>query len=179
MNFVPKAGPLVAEILSGSVILILGYFAIAYGEPAPLILHENPGIAVSLFALMAWLLGSFVDAVRNLLEELWDRRAPIRWDFFFHGQSDEIANLDHYFFSFYMADADLAIAILLYLILGRPLTSYVLGQRADFPWVVYIMLLIVALVFARDARSLRSEIKEYIDDSEKRRAEKSKAEVTS
>jgi len=175
MNFVPKAGPLVAEILSGSVLLILGYFAIAYGESAPPILHENPATAISLFALMAWLLGSIVDAVRNLLEELWDRRAPIRWDFFFHGQSDEIANLDQYFFSFYMADADLAIAIILYLVLGKSFLTQVLGRRADFPWMVYIILLIVALVFARDARSLRHEIKEYIDVSEKRRAQKSEA----
>lgn len=173
MNFIPKAGPLVAEILSGSAVLILGYFAITYGGQVPPTLHENLAAAISMFALLAWLLGTFFDAVRNILEGIWGRLSPVQWDFFLHGASEELANLDHYFFSFYMLDADLAIGLSLYLVFGWYFIREVLGQEVHLPGAIYVVLAIVVLVFAADARSLRCEIKKYIDDSEKLRGQKS------
>lgn len=171
MNFTPKTGPLVAEILSGSVVLLLGYFAITHGESVPPVLAKNVAAAISLFALMAWLIGTFIDALRNVfLEAAWDRFQPVEWSFFVDGPADEIGNLDHYFFSFYMADLDIAIGVFLYLVFGRIFITRVLGFKAQYPCLVYLILGIVILVFALDAWSLRCEIKKFIDSRQQRRA---------
>ena len=118
---------------------------------------------------MAWLLGTFIDALRNVfLEEAWDRFQPVEWSFFVEGPADEISNLDHYFFSFYMADLDIAIGIALYLACGHFFITRVLGLNAQYPCAVYLILGIVIVVFALDAWSLRCEIRKFIGRRQKR-----------
>jgi len=167
MNFAPKVGPLVAEILSGFAVLLLGYFAISRGDNIPLTLHDTPAAAISIFALLAWLLGTFFDVLRNLLEHILDCFSKINWEFFFEGSPEKIANLEHYFFSFYMLDADMTIGLVAFFALGRSVVTDILGAKWSLPSTVYILIPIVAAVFALDAICLRFEIKNCIDDEKK------------
>jgi hypothetical protein len=170
VNFEPKIGPLVAEFLSGSTVLLLEYFAINLsGQKAPE-LHVNVGVAISLFALLAWLTGTFVDAVRNLLlENAWDlwTKTEIKWNYFVLGDEKKIANLERYFFSFYMLDADLAISILLAVWLGPYLTKNTIGIEIHYSRFLTIVCLAVATVFFVDAVQLRCEIKGLVDAEKK------------
>ena len=125
MNFAPKVGPLVAEFLSGSTALLLGYFLLPYNFS----LHSQAGFAIPAFALIAWILGTFIDAVRNLaVESLLDKWWEIDWKFFIHGNREHVAGIEEYFFSFYRIDMDIALAILLFLITG-PFISYAFLRR--------------------------------------------------
>jgi hypothetical protein len=67
MNLAPKIGPLVAEIFSGFTAILLGYFALHGHTFAPL--KDSPALAVAALTLFAWILGTFFDAVRNVLFE--------------------------------------------------------------------------------------------------------------
>jgi hypothetical protein len=164
MNFAPKTGPIVAELLSGFTALLLAYFDLhgfSFQE-----LHNLQGLDVIVIILIIWLLGTFIDVLRNLLEHLWDCRwfvnEDLNWDFFFHGEQGKLNNLDNYFWTFYVLDADLAIAILLFLFLGRQLLYMTLGEAREFGWQIKVILSFVAALFAFDARSLRGEIKRLI-----------------
>ncbi len=165
MNFDPKVAPLVAEFLAGFTAVFLGYFALPHDTTR--LLSENPGILAGAAAIIAWLLGTFVDALRNfVVEHLWDRfpAYQIDWNFLIRAEPDKVANLERYFFSFYRIDVDIALTILLFLIVGpvilciitsEPVRYYSLGRN--------VVLFVVAAVFSLDACSLRREIKEYIE----------------
>jgi hypothetical protein len=82
MNFAPKVGPLVAEFLAGSTALFLGYFLLPYNFS----LRPEAGFAIPAFALLAWILGTFIDAVRNLaiesfLDNWWEIAADSEYRF--------------------------------------------------------------------------------------------------
>src|SRR5271169_42938 len=115
MNFGPKAGPLVAEFLSGVAFLVLVYFDL-HGFSFKEIDELSSG-AIVLLVLVAWILGTFFDLISYLMEWVWDSECltthAFHWAFFFRGDKDRLANLEHYFWSFYLLDADMAIAILL------------------------------------------------------------------
>jgi hypothetical protein len=83
MNLAP-VGPLVAELLSGFTVLLLAYFDI-YG------IHFDklnvPYAGIPILVLLAWILGTIFDLMRNLLEHLWDchwlTRRELNWAFFY------------------------------------------------------------------------------------------------
>lgn len=166
MNFALKVGPLVAEILSGFTALVLGYFDLNGLDFKTLKALSAPEI-VGVFVL-AWLLGTLFDVIRNLLEWLWDCRRlvtkPLNWRFFFEGDEQRLANLEHYFYSFYMLDADMAISILLFVFLGRWIISVTIGPAHVYSEFVRGFLFFIATLFALDAMLLRWEIKRYLDE---------------
>jgi hypothetical protein len=160
MNFAPKVGPLVAEFLSGSTALLLGYFLLPYNFS----LHSQAGFAIPAFALSAWIVGTFVDALRNLaVETLLDKRWELEWALFIHGNREHIAGIEEYFFSFYRIDMDIALAILLFLIAG-PFIPYAFlnGPIASYSIKTCIALLVPMTIFFLDAISLRSEVRAYL-----------------
>ena len=115
--------------------------------------------------LLAWILGTFFDLIRNLLEWVWDCRLftthEIYWVFFFRGDEKRLANLQHYYWSFYLLDADMAIAIFL------SLTVSILFMRNELlSWHMWPIwgLLVFGLLFAIDAGLLRHEIKVRLDE---------------
>jgi len=159
MNFAPKVGPLVAEFLSGSTALFLGYFLLPYKFQ----MHAEAGFAIPAFGLLAWILGTFIDAVRNLaIESLFDIWWEIDWKFFI-GNRDDVAGIEEYFFSFYRIDMDMAVAILLFLVAG-PLVPYAF---LDGPIVFYsirtgVALTLLMAVFLLDGGLLRAEVRRYM-----------------
>jgi hypothetical protein len=165
MNFDPKIAPLVAEFLAGFTAVFLGYFALPHDTTR--LLSENPGILAGAAAIIAWLLGTFVDALRNCaVEPLCDRfpAYKIDWNFLMRAAPDKVASLERYFLSFYTIDVDMALTLLLFItfgpiilcvITGEPVHYYSLGRN--------LALFVVAAVFALDAYVLRQEIKEFIE----------------
>jgi hypothetical protein len=113
---------------------------------------------------LAWISGTFFDLIRNLLEWVWDCRwiatQKLNWRFFFNGEPERLANLEHYFWSFYLLDADMAIAILLSLLLSR---VFIPNGCLNLPW--KLGLAFVAAMFAFDATLLRIEIKDLLDEN--------------
>lgn len=174
MNFTPKVGPLVAELLSGFTVLLLSYLAL-YNNPLLLgylgrtnplasALHDNLAAAIGIFFLSAWLLGTLFDVLRNLLEHVWDClfKPPLNWEFFFYGNAEKLASLEHYFYSFYILDADMAIAIALFIGVGPSILSTMIGAVSLRFWIRYILLPILGAIFALDAACLRYEIKRLL-----------------
>jgi hypothetical protein len=166
MNFAPKVGPLVAELLSGVTALLIIYFdfhGFSFKE-----FDELTSGALVVLVVVAWIIGTFFDTLRNHLEWLWDSRwfaeHELNWAFFFRGDQKRLANLDQYFWSFYVLDADMVLAIFLSLaasvcILG---TKIIVARR--YTWLIWALLLFIAAWFANDARLLRREIKKLLDE---------------
>jgi hypothetical protein len=165
MNLAPKVGPLVAELLSGITALLIIYVAIHGLTFAGIDQFSNGAIVV--LVLLAWILGTFFDLMRNLLEWVWDAERftnhPLNWAFFFWGQRDRLEKLEHYFWSFYILDADMAIAILLSVFFSPFLRRFYAGSIACYMWVLWLLLLVITFLFANDARLLRREIKLLLD----------------
>ena len=162
MNFAPKTGPLVAELLSGVVALLFVYFDF-HGLSVPEVKLTSG--AIILLILIAWVLGTFFDMVRNLFEWCLEYHFPrykLNWDFFFCGNKDRLENFDHYYWSFYILDADMAIAILLSVIV-RPFTKTVAIR-----WYLWVIWIGVGLLFAFDALLLRCEIRDLLDAEPRR-----------
>jgi hypothetical protein len=162
MDLTPKVGPLVAELLSGVTALLILYFDF-YGLSFKAIDELTSG-AIVVLVLLAWVLGTFFDLIRNLLEWFWDCRLftthQLYWTFFFRGDEKRLANLQHYYWSFYLLDADMAIAIFV------SLTFSILFVRTEMlSWHMLPTwgLLAFGLLFAVDAGLLRHEIKALLD----------------
>jgi hypothetical protein len=164
MNLAPTVGPLVAELLSGFTVLLLAYFDL-YGFHFDK-LKEVPNAGFVVLVLLAWILGTFFDLIRNLVEHLWDchwlTKSELNWAFFFNGDEKRLANLEHYFWSFYILDADLVVAIVFFLLLGRWILCATVGQAHTYPTSLHVILLVIAAMFAWDAMLLRSEIKKLL-----------------
>jgi hypothetical protein len=92
---------------------------------------------------------------------LYSSRAKL--GFFLPRRSDSPSKPEHYFWSFYLLDADMAIAILLSLIASPCIVFATAGAVRGKMWLIWSVLLVVALMFANDARLLRHEIKALLD----------------
>jgi hypothetical protein len=164
MNMAPTVGPLMAELLSGFTVLLLAYFDL-YGVDFDK-LKDVPNAGIVVLVLLAWILGTFFDLIRNLFENLWDchwlTKHELNWAFFLYGDDKKLANLEHYFWSFYILDADMVVAILFFLLLGRWILSVTVGPAHAYPISLHVVLLVIAAMFALDAGLLRSEIKKLL-----------------
>jgi hypothetical protein len=166
MNFAPKVGPLVAELLSGVTALIIIYYdfhGLSFKE-----FDELTGGAIVVLVIIAWIIGTFFDAVRNHFEWVWDSRwmseHELNWAFFFRGDEKRLANLDQYFWSFYVLDADMVVAIVLSLAFSLYILLAKIIVARRHTWLIWSLLLFVAAWFANDAHLLRREIKKLLDE---------------
>jgi hypothetical protein len=165
MNFAPKAGPVVAELLSGIAALLIVYLAI-HG-PSFYGINSLSSGAMIVLVLVAWILGTFFDLIRNLFEYVWDCKwftaTKLNWAFFFRGDEKKLANLEHYFWSFYMLDGDMTVSIVLSIGASLVVLRLKAATVSCEIIIVWALLLFVALLFANDARLLRREIKDLLD----------------
>jgi hypothetical protein len=166
MNFAPKVGPLVAELLSGVTALLIIYFdfhGLSFKG-----FDELTSGAIIVLVVIAWIIGTFFDVVRNHFEWAWDSRwfaeHELNWAFFFRGDEKRLANLDQYFWSFYVLDADMALAIVLSLTFSVCMLVMKIIVARRYIWLIWGLLLLVAALFANDACLLRREIKKLLDE---------------
>lgn len=169
MNFAPKVGPLVAELLSGVTALLIIYFdfhGLSFNE-----FDELTSGAIVVLIVIAWIIGTFFDAVRNQFEWVWDSRwfaeQELNGAFFFRGDEKRLANLDQYFWSFYVLDADMVLAIALSLTASVCLLVTKIIVARHYTWLIWGLLLLAAAWLANDARLLRREIKKLLDEEKR------------
>ena len=95
-----------------------------------------------LVLLVSWVVGTFYDAFRNLLEGLWDNlcnnKWEVNWDFFFKGEPEKVHKLEEYYYAYYTLDANLAIGIALFAVMH--LLNFWFALLGRLPVWVYILL---------------------------------------
>jgi hypothetical protein len=112
-----KPQPLIAEVLPGlATICIFGtaYPANHLDQRSWLLENKSASEAITAgFAtvLISWILGTFLDAIRDLLEHLIDWRFPVNWEFLFKGQAAEIQKLDDSWLAYYFLCGNYRIAL--------------------------------------------------------------------
>jgi len=112
---------------------LLAYFL--FPRPPIQLPSNQSGLIIAAFTLIAWLLGTFIDALRNVaIERVLDWFPPLRieWGFFIHGEHDKVARVEEYFFSFYKIDMDMALALTLFLSLSRHILSIFVQQSIGY-----------------------------------------------
>jgi len=157
---------LIAEILPGA--LFIGLIAYIYfkshaGQFSMLVTARSVNLIVSsgIAFVAALLVGNFLDAVRNVMEEyLWDKLYPLNWDFFFEEPYTKVQQLEDYYFSYFKFDCNICYCIILFFVLeGMSMMFPFNVCVCVLPWYINPALLIIGLVFALDARSLRKEMR--------------------
>ena len=119
-------------------------------------------VALAFFAI-AFGLGQFLDASRNLIEWGVDglKKHKIRWEGIMEMERDRLEIWDDYYFSYYVFDANLALGLAVLLILQ----VFAVLHVARFCWIGFVVMLVV---LALDAFGLRCEIKGILDTSQHR-----------
>jgi hypothetical protein len=84
-------------------------------------------------------------------------RFRIRWDFFFECGTQELKNLEEWYYTWYEFDANLVIGMILILAIGLFITT-------NPPYLLTWFLVISIVALARDGWILRREIKRHVDD---------------
>lgn len=165
MNSSIKQQPLIAEILPGS--LISGLFLLAYSRnhSAFWIYFTKGGfvhwlVASGLILLSSWIVGTFLDAIRNLLEECWDEKWRMNWNFFFDADIGKVHQLEEYYYAYYTLDANFAIGLLIFGM--AKLLNHRMALIGSLPGWSYILLVFVFIIFFLDACRLREEMRTLI-----------------
>ncbi|MGD1046719.1 MAG: SET domain-containing protein-lysine N-methyltransferase [Bacteroidota bacterium] len=167
MNLSLKPHPLVAQWVPGFTLLCVIFF-VAYLRCHILFLtvFNELGAPLSIFvaAVIGFVIGQLLDATRDILEDVWDEKYPpaINWRFFFDGDSTKLKNLEEWYFTWYSLDANIAIALILFI----P-SNILLMINPELRMVGILVMSIVIIsfvIFFRDASILRANIKSYISE---------------
>jgi hypothetical protein len=138
------------------------------------------GTIIVVFSAVAFVLALFIgliiDAIRNLLEGVWDRFSATDpegewWDFFFEGDESKLEKLTDHYYSYYVFDMNATISI------GLSILLNVIG--AIFFWKETMWILIGVTIFGAllgillllDARNLRNDIRRLALNGMSTRAE--------
>jgi hypothetical protein len=116
----------------------------------------NTGIVLLAAAAAGFVIGNFLDAIRDF-SELWLDRLPgceINWDFLLEAAADKVEREDQYYFMSYVLSANLVLALLGAAIVDLSFFRY------HFPWWVWVVFVVMLLVFGQDAWRLRCNIAE-------------------
>jgi hypothetical protein len=113
-------------------------------------------IATLAAAVAAFFAGEVLDASRDLLEDLWDwltqgASQDIKWDFFTDAEQNEVEKLRTSFFTYYVFDCNVSLALVILLI--SDIFTNLLGS---FSAVVFSLVFLA--IFVWNARRLRSQI---------------------
>jgi len=133
-------------------------------------------IAIFVLFLAAWVVGSFFDGLRNVLEDVWDRRAGAAekewWKYFLLGPPKKVEQLHEYYYSYYQLDVNfvsscVGLLAVLWLLLPCPfLANLVFLHPVSIPRtsLFSLALILAAVVFWRDACALRMEMEKLVGE---------------
>jgi uncharacterized protein len=116
--------PLMAEVLPGfTIILILGYaYCVAHpGTFISVLASKNTATVIGggVFVLFtSWIIGTFLDSLRDLLEKLLDSRFPIGWRYLLMEPAESVQKLEDSWLAYYFLNGNMAIGLLLASALG-------------------------------------------------------------
>ncbi len=161
MESTVKPQPLIAEVLPGlAVILILAgaHFAHA-GNLTALINGNNTPLVVGggfLTIFAAWIVGTFLDAVRDIAEHLFDRWWPMRWDYLLTESPENINKLDGSWLAYYFLNGNFVVGLIVTAVIGDCFQSARISGWGLFA------ILFAAAVYAANFWTLRQEIRRLI-----------------
>jgi hypothetical protein len=175
MNFSLKSHPLVAHWVPGFVVLTMWLIAdVHYAN-----IHSNyiakwskinaligSGFGVLLVAIVPFVLGQVLDALRNWNEDRLDKKpeSKIDWLAQFKLNETELNLFEDTYFTYYAFSANLCIG----LVVGF-LSTFFLGIFPWDHWFFYTLPVCFGIcLFFRDAKSLRKEIREFLNETAKR-----------
>jgi hypothetical protein len=102
-----------------------------------------------VWIVSAFAVGQVLDSLRDLSECCWDRWSEaMDWDFFFKAERARVDQLDDFYFTYYVFNANLVLPLLAFCLVTAGSGHYLLG----------IAIVVAVGVVVCDARSLRKEI---------------------
>jgi hypothetical protein len=160
MSFSLKPYQLIAFWIPGFVVLAIISFAdLKSGHNHLKHFVDEVGVSfVALaFAVAAFAIGSFLDCIRNLLEDLiskFSTKHAIKWSYIWKFNKENFEKMEEYYFTYYVFDFNMAGALLL----GTLAAQYLPVFSQRLPCWMLAIILIAAIIFILDCLSLRSDI---------------------
>ena len=116
-------------------------------------LHLNASIAALIMASGGFVVGNFLDVLRDFGEEIWDHLLgrKIEWDFLLEADPDKVQRLEDYHFTYYVLSTNLTIAFMITMIADR-------WCPIHFPYWGWWLILAATIVFGIDAIRIRGDI---------------------
>lgn len=172
MNVSLKPNTLIAHLLPGAFFLACLVSVLLVANPAWIatVKELSPSLiaVLGVFALIISLvLGLVFDAIRNLTETLWDKLSASDndgrwWDFFFRGDEKHLEYLMENYYSYYVFDVNLVIALVASLMIISFLWAKILSRIFGgdvLPTIISVILVGVIVILVADARNLRRDIR--------------------
>jgi hypothetical protein len=112
---------------------------------------EGPAgpLAILTIVVVSFVAGGLLDAVRDSLEDLWDKFQPIDWKTLFTQDKDKIESFRNSYFTYYVFDCNVSAALIV--VLG-------LSFRVSHPWWGQLLLGVFVIIFLWNAYRLRAQI---------------------
>lgn len=162
MNPTLKPSPLLADVLPGYT--VLGILAACYlnqnrGQFQGLLNSKDllaivAGLGAASF-VAAWILGTVLDPVRNLIEELLDSKWELGWNFLLEASESDITKLNESWLAYYFLNGNYAVGLSAIIILRE------LGIiQMSVSWLTLVCISLA--VFLADGFLLRKEIRKLI-----------------
>jgi hypothetical protein len=174
MNFSLKPHQLVAHWVPGFVVLTMWMLAdvhyanihpsyIAYWSKINTLVGSS--FSVLLAAIVPFVIGQVLDALRNLTEEWLDKMEKIEWLAEFKLDEKELNLFENTYFTYYVFSANLCIGLALGFLLILCLCIF----PRDHGILFVAAVLAGILIFFFDAKSLRGDIKKILDKAAERK----------
>jgi len=164
MNLSLKPNPIIALWVPGFLTLTVTLF-VAYQNGSLNILSLSTVIPLYIIGFMViiagFAVGEFLDTIRGLSENIWDRickhKYEINWKFFFDANEEHIRNLEEWYFTYYELDFNL---------LSGTIIIYILSWFSviKINCTTQIIMIFPSITFLLSVLFIRKEIKELIDD---------------
>jgi hypothetical protein len=154
--------PLMAEVLPGFTVIFILAFAYCFAHPGTFTAaadsKNTPTIIGGGFLTLiaSWIIGTFIDAVRDILEDLFDRRCPVNWRYLLVESAENIQKLENSWLAYYFLTGNMAIGLLFAAALG------VVFRDVHLPISFAIAIFVAAILYAWNFWTLRKEIRGLI-----------------
>jgi len=164
MNSSLKPLPLIAEVLPGYTVLgivAVSYFTAHQDQWQKLISSQSllavvAGLGAASF-VAAWIVGTALDSVRDLLEELLDLKWEVGWDFLFKASEADIRKLDESWLAYYFLNGNYVVGLLV-------IFALMFIGLVHLPPLWTAIIAVVFVVSGVNAGFLRSHIRKLILD---------------
>lgn len=111
--------------------------------------NSSEALRIVAISVAAFVLGEFLDAIRDLLEHFYDRFQRVDWESRFIGEKEKIESFKNAYFTYYVFGHNASFAFLV---------IFALSFTTPNPWWARLTIAVFFLVFALSAKSLRKEM---------------------
>jgi hypothetical protein len=102
----------------------------------------STGVALIAVAAMAFVSGNFLDAIRDLCDEILDHipSCEIQWEFILEASPDKVRRVDDFYFTSYVLSANLVLGLLI----GGFVDLFFPNHFPCWAWLVGIVAVVIA-----------------------------------